>query len=350
VQGDADIKGSVKGGGLVREVSPGRERFYTFGWAGGAILAVVAAVLVTLVVRPFSSTPAPYCVPGQITVAGSTAFAPAVTGVAHQFVSTCPSSVAVSVNPSGATVGSRGAAGFLQSNGAGSAALRATRLVMSDGVLPLSRYPNLVPHPIAIVIFGVVVNRATGITALTPAQLVKIWTGKYQYWSDGDLHGTHRRIDIVSRTTASGTRATFDNEILGGASEIGPSSANCTSLSPGSHLPVIRCEKKSTGQLLQAVNSIKGAIGYAEAAEAATARYPDIDVVQLGGQIPTGAAVSDGEYPFYAVEYMYTYGTPASGSLLSAFLSYMYTDAAENILQSPSWNDIPCSLTKLCPS
>jgi phosphate transport system substrate-binding protein len=52
-------------------------------------------------------------------------------------------------------------------------------------------------------------------------------------------------------------------------------------------------------------------------------------------------------YPFWAVEYMYTDGTPAPGSLLAAFMAYMSTDAAKSVLQS--YGNIPCSLTTLCP-
>jgi phosphate transport system substrate-binding protein len=344
VQGDADIKGSVKGGGLVREVSPGRERFYTLGWTGFTVLSLVAAVLVALIVRPFSSSPpASYCAAGHLTVAGSTAFAPPVGAVAAQFDSACQSSD-VSVNPPGATVGSVGAAGALRRDGAGSASVRATRLVMSDGMVPRTAYPGLVPHPIAIVIFAIVVNKATGVHSLTQAQLAGIWTGEYGNWDE--LGGANLPIDIVSRTAASGTRATFDREILGTKTEIGPSSSNCTSRDPGSDLPVIRCEKASTGQLLTAVNRIRGAIGYAEAAEAA--QYSGIDVIQLNGVDASAPAVKNKQYPFYAVEYLYTYGTPPKGSLLSAFLGYMFTDTAQSILQSPDWSDLPCSLTTLC--
>ena len=56
--------------------------------------------------------------------------------------------------------------------------------------------------------------------------------------------------------------------------------------------------------------------------------------------------MNNGQYPFWAVEYLYTYGKPAPGSLLSAFLSYMATDTAASVLESKG--DIPCGLTTLC--
>ena len=342
VQGDAYIKGAVRGGGLVREVSAGRERFYVFGLTGFALLSLVVAVVVALLVQPFSSSPpASFCVPGQITAAGSTAFAPALTEVAQQYMRACPSSH-VAVNPGGSTVGSLGAAGDLEGRGA-NPAVAATNLVMSDGQVPAG-YPQLAGHPVAIVIFAVVVNRATGIDTLTQAQLAGIWTGKYTNWRR--LGGPDMTIDIVGRDTASGTRATFDHKILQMPTEVPASSTDCQTTDLIVTAKYVRCEKDSTGQLLQAVSEIKGAIGYAEAAEAA--QYPDVDEIHLDGRDAISSAVNSGEYKFWAVEYLYTYGTPAPGSLLSAFLGYMHTASAASILQSPDWADIPCGLTTLC--
>jgi phosphate transport system substrate-binding protein len=349
VEGGAYIKGSVRGGGLVREVTPRRVAFYTFGWTGFALLSLVAAILVTFIVRPFSTTAASAvrCVPGTITVAGSTAFAPSVVAVAQRLRQDCPSSM-VQVNPGGSTIGSLGAAADLEDSGS-SPGISGSHLVISDGAVSAAEYPGLVGQPVAVVVFAVVVNRATGVSSLTPKQLVGIWTGQYTNWRQ--LGGADLPIDIVSRTTDSGTRATFDAKILHMPTESPQSSQSCTTrdLIPSS--PVIRCEKSSTDELLKAVNAIKGAIGYAEAAVTAddeTSKYPNLSEVQLDGRDASPEVVNAGShpYPFWAVEYMYTYGQPASGSLLSAFLSYMSTDTASSVLQS--YGDIPCILTSLC--
>jgi phosphate transport system substrate-binding protein len=321
VEGDAYIKGAGRRGGLAREGSPRREALYTFGWTGFALISLVAAILVTLVVKPF---------------------APSVEGAAQRLERACASS-AVQTNPGGSTIGSVGAAADLQDSGA-SASVRGTHLVMSDGQVSPVAYPSLVPHPVAIVIFSVVVNRAAGVSSLTRDQLVGIWTGRYTNWRQ--LGGANLHIDIVSRTTDSGTRATFDHKILGTTTEIAQSSDTCTSPDLISRDPVIRCEKSSTGQLLTAVNLIPGAIGYAESAAATSPAYPDVDQMQLGGRDANPQLVNNGQYPFWAVEYLYTYGKPAPGSLLSAFLSYMATDTAASVLQSEG--DIPCGLTTLC--
>ena len=299
VDGGAYIRGAVRGGGLVREVPARREGSYTFAWTGFALMSLVASILVTVIVRPFSSAPPPatQCVPGTLVVAGSTAFAPSIAGVARRYRQQCPSSV-VETNPSGSTVGSVGAAADLQDSG-GSAGVSATHLVVSDGLVAPAVYPDLVPRPVAIVIFSVVVNRAAKINSLTTGKLVGIWTGKYTNWRQ--LGGANLPIDIVSRTTDSGTRATFDHKILRMKTEIPQSSESCTSrdLIPGS--PVIRCEKSSTDQLLKAVNAIPGAIGYAEATATAAdgaSKYRAIDEIQLDGRDASPELVKNGQYPF----------------------------------------------------
>jgi phosphate transport system substrate-binding protein len=347
VEGGALIKGAVRGGGLLREDTPLRAGFYTFGWTGFALVSLVAAILVTFIVRPFATTTATSCVGGKIVVAGSTAFAPSVVAVAQRLQQDCPSS-AVQVNPGGSTIGSLGAASDLEDSGS-SAAVRATHLVISDGAVSAAEYPGLTGHPVAIVIFAVVVNHATGVSSLTEAQLVGIWNGKYTNWRQ--LGGANLPIDIISRTTDSGTRATFDHKILRAPTESPQSSQSCTSRDLIPDSPVIRCEKSSTDQLLKTVNAIPGAIGYAEshaAEQDEAATYPNVQVVQLGGRDASQEEVNAGphSYPFWAVEYMYTDGTPAPGSLLAAFIAYMSTDAAKSVLQS--YGNIPCSLTTLC--
>ena len=314
VDGGAYIRGAVRGGGLVREVPARREGFYTFAWTGFALMSLVASILVTVIVRPVSSAPPPatQCVPGTLVVAGSTAFAPSIAGVARRYRQQCPSSV-VETNPSGSTVGSVGAAADLQDSG-GSAGVRASHLVVSDGLVARAVYPDLVPRPVAIVIFSVVVNRAAKINSLTTGELVGIWTGKYTNWRQ--LGGANLPIDIVSRTTDSGTRATFDHKILRMKTEIPQSSESCTSrdLIPGS--PVIRCEKSSTDQLLKAVNAIPGAIGYAEATATAAdgaSKYRAIDEIQLDGRDASPELVKNGQYPFWAVEYLYSMASPLRG-------------------------------------
>src|SRR5262249_49431113 len=145
------------------------------------------------------------------------------------------------------------------------------RMAMSDGKAPAG-YPTLTGNPVAVIVFAVVVNKGTGVYNLTTAQLRDIWLGNITNWAQ--LKGPDLPISIVARTTASGTRRTFDDKILGGRAEPPFSSYNCVDKNAVPLSRVIRCEVTDTGTLLQRVNSIPGAIGYAQVSDAAN--YPSV--------------------------------------------------------------------------
>src|SRR5262249_22672833 len=149
----------------------------------------------------------------------------------------------IAVNPSGQPTGSHQGVLDLATKGRTDPAVRDRQMAMSDG--PDTGYPALIPHPIAVIIFSVVINKAVGIHSLTTDQLRRIYSGQFTNWSH--LCGPNLPIDIISRGSDSGTRSTFDQKILGadGQSEGEPptSSYNCTDRDP--KLPpssAIRCE------------------------------------------------------------------------------------------------------------
>ncbi|HEY4022313.1 MAG TPA: substrate-binding domain-containing protein [Pseudonocardiaceae bacterium] len=341
------VDGSAKlhdgrGPGLQREtggIAPSRatRRALVFGTLATALLLVVTFVV--LFGRPQAAPPAT-CGNGSLVVSGSTAFQPSESDIATHYHQTCPNAT-VSVNPSGHPTGSHQGALDLVTNGRGTPSVRTGQVAMSDG--PESGYPELVPHPVAVIVFSMVVNKSTGVHSLTAAQLREIYSGQITNWSA--IGGANVPIDIVSRGTDSGTRSTFDQKILGNAAEPPADSYNCTERDPSlPSSPVIRCEMQSTGDVLSQVNAIPGAIGYAEmsvTSSAETSQYQNVQQVQLNGYDPDPESVKNMEYPFWTVEYFYTYGIPADGSLTSAFLSYMANDAAKAIMQS--YGHIPCT-------
>jgi ABC-type phosphate transport system substrate-binding protein len=93
-----------------------------------------------------------------------------------------------------------------------------------------------------------------------------------------------------------------------------------------------------TSTLLQRVDTIPGAIGYAQISDAAT--YPNVEPIKIDGWDPTIGAVQGGFYPFWTVEYLYTSGTPAAGSLAAGFLDFMKTTTSSDILRSDDYT--PC--------
>ena len=107
--------------------------------------------------------------------------------------------------------------------------------------------------------------------------------------------------------------------------------------------------------LLQYVARIPGAIGYAQAADAGASGNANIQPVQIDGLGAEPGVIGDGpgKYHFWAVEYLYSYGTPPANSLAAAFLGYLNGYAARDILRGQGY--IPCtdrgltSVHALCP-
>ena len=285
-------------------------------WGASSVTFLAAALIVTLA-RPGNDTMA--CASGHISVEGSSAFAPAISEIAIRYQRACPSST-IDVIPTD----SYQAVDDLVSTGKSAARTKpgAISIAMSDGWAPDATL-DLVFHPEGIVLFSVVVNSSTGIHSLTLREVQAIYYGRVQNWDQ--LHGRNQAILFGDREGTSGTRNIFDSKILGSQSS--------------SRLPAI--ERTSTREMLRYVNDTPGAIGYAEATAASDSQdFPNVVQVQLGGINPSPESVKNDRYPFWTVEYFYTYGAPSHGSLTSAFLSYLTSDTSRAIMQD--LGHIPC--------
>jgi ABC-type phosphate transport system substrate-binding protein len=307
----------------------------------GLVIALAATLITPLATNSQVKTVLTGCVTGSLSVIGSSAFAPAAQQIGQSYTSACRGA-AISVSAIGSFYGLNAVNGV----GSGVHSSAIPQIAMSDGPAP-SGYPALVGHPVAVVIFAVVVNRQAGVFNLTVPELRGIFLGTITNWHQ--LGGANLPVRIVARTAGSGTRRAFDNKVLDHA-EPAFSSYNCFGKDPAIDSPVIRCEAADTGTLLQRINEIPGAIGYAQISDAAA--YPNVLSVKLNGWDPAIGAVERGNYPFWAVEYLYTYGSPAPGTLAAAFLAYTTSDTAKDILRSQAY--IPCidrhqiSISTLC--
>jgi hypothetical protein len=175
-----------------------------------------------------------------------------------------------------------------------------------------------------------------GVFNLTTAQLRGMFAGTITNWKQ--VGGADLPVRLVGRTSESGTRRAFDTKVLGGRDEPQFSSYDCISKNAVRSSPVIRCEVPDTGTLLHRINTIPGTVGYAQISDAAT--YPNVERVKLDGADPDIGAVESGGYPFWTVEYLYTYGPAAPRSLTAAFLGYVNTDTSRDILRSAAYT--PC--------
>ncbi len=131
----------------------------------------------------------------------------------------------------------------------------------------------------------------------------------------------------------SGSRRTFQDKVING-SELGITSDDCERKddpAAGYH----RCEVGDTRALLEKVDRIDGAIGYAELGM--SRKYSRVRPVSIDKKEPLVGNITNDSYRFCAREYAYTYREPpGDGSLPAGFLSYLNTEIGSNILREGS--------------
>lgn len=235
-------------------------------------------------------TPGSYnCVAGSLTVSGSTALAPLVQKVAAAYQAKC-SSAHITVNLGGSKVG-------LANVEAGSVGIG-----NSDVFADKTTQGDLVDHQVAVVIFAVIINTKVGVTKLTTDQIKGIYAGTITNWKQ--VGGPDMKIVVVSRPASSGTRATFQQYVLGGPEKIsGPASLTTD----------------STGTVITNVAQTAGAIGYAATGPAKG--NSGVTLVSIDGNDPTASNVESNTYKFWNIEHMYTKGQPSP--LAQALIDYM---------------------------
>lgn len=244
------------------------------------------------------STPAaggPKCVSGTLKLNGSTALAPLAKAVAADYQAKCPGST-ITINPTGSGAG-------LTAVDSGNADIG-----LSDIFADKTKFPALVDHQVAAVVFSVVINKdVTGVTDLTSDQIKGIFTGKTTNWKE--LKGPDLPIVAVSRPDKSGTRVTFETFVLG----------TKESVSGASHVTA-----STTGDVAKTVGQTSGAISYV----ATSAVKPNnLTSVKIDGVSDSDENVKINTYKFWNLEHLYTKGQPSA--LAQAFIDYMKSDDAK---------------------
>ncbi|GAA2431802.1 hypothetical protein GCM10010191_52070 [Actinomadura vinacea] len=275
------------------------------------------------------------CFSGTLRLVGSTAFARTADAVRRGYEAVCEDA-RIEVKPIGSNEGVRA----LTAGNAGST------IAMHDGRLkPDSdeiRLWGFRGFPVALVAFAVVVHKDTGVTGLSVRELRSVYArdGGPTDWKRF-RGGADVPIRLVSRTEGSGTRTIFEEQVLG-EPEPELSSRDCRRKDEiRAAARVIRCERSSQGQVLDAVDQNPGAIGYAELHVATDARrHPNVRILTIDGR-RADAAPAEGRYPFVAPEVFYTYGLPPNNSPAAAFLTFLAGDSARRLLQRAG--SVPCA-------
>lgn len=317
--------GHGNGRTIIDQRKQGWFRWPVVATAIGVILvgALVGTILARVIVgaQPTAAPDVP-CAPGQVNVAGSSAFGPIVQKLGDTYMSKCPGAT-VTVDSSGSLDGVRALTGDPQ---------RTDLAALSDGATD-EPTTNLDKRLVAVLIYTMVINKDVGIDQLTSAQLAGIYNGTYTNWHQ--LGGADLPIQIVGRGESSGTRRAFERYVLRGSEGV-LSSDDCMTKDRITSAPTIRCERDTTDELIAAVQGAPGGIGYADVATQSTkdaVRGGSLVTVRLDGRYPQVDSLP--EYPFWTVEYLYT-----RGSTLGAFVSYLNSDSAQAVLLSAGYT--PC--------
>jgi phosphate transport system substrate-binding protein len=156
---------------------------------------------------------------------------------------------------------------------------------------------DLVDHKVAVVGFAAMANKGpynAKITSLGMDQIAKVFTGEIKNWKE--LGGGSQPIVVINRAPASGTRTVFGNVVLGGDKFVESQTED------------------NSGALVAKLKQTQGAISYLALS------FKEDDLLTLSIKIgpdtvdPTRETITQGRYPVWSYEHMYTKGEATGGT------------------------------------
>ncbi|MFD5440201.1 substrate-binding domain-containing protein [Streptomyces tendae] len=330
----AGVVGGVRGGNIKKTA------YYPFAsrqvrWLLASLI-LVSATQSAFTLAGTDEAAAPLdCAAGTLHLSGSTAFAPVLREAARQYERTCPDAriplTATSFKGSVDGLDTLAAAGadarLADGRGLGD------RLAFSDGPKSDGR-PRLLPRPVALSLFTLVVHKDAGVEDLSLKQVRDIYAGTVTNWSQ--VKGNDVPVHLVSRNPGSGTRTTLEQQVLDGRPLPAVTTPDCAGLDrdrPG------RCEVGGTGTLLDTVAATPGALGHSEVGAAAA--HDDVRQVRIDGYPATLEGADEGAYPYWQTEIAYTYGETPADSIAAGFLRYLADEVGKDIVRSKGHR--PCA-------
>lgn len=334
------LSGTKKGVKQSKELRAGEIREETadpdrkpMSW--NSILRRVALVLTGALVIVFAyfavrPTAPDYCAAGNLDIKGSSAFMPIIDRVRQRYQQECQ----------GAKITTTETGSLLGIQELRHAANHSETGALSDGAAA-DGGGGLVPTGEAVLPYSIIVHDDVNVTdnSLTVQQLGRIFSGQARSWKD--FGGRDVPITIVGRGAESGTRLTFEKYVLNGPETSPLTSRDCVHLDHPDvpQPPMIRCEHESTADVLRDVQTVPGSIGYVDT-PTADRNQTGIRQIAIDRHQPKTLDNLRTDYPFWTVEYLYSYGSPDPNSVLAHFLGYLGRDEARSAFTAAGYQ--PC--------
>ena len=241
------------------------------------------------------------CATGSISADGSSAIKALIQKAADEYQAKCAGATITVAATNSSTGVTKAAAGTVD---IGDSDIPATLVQGVDA-------STLVDHPVAIVLFAVVVNSGAGVTSLTLAQIRRIFSGQTTNWSQ--VGGANLPISVFERTAGSGTRFTFDKDIMQGTNEMS-NPAQMVNTTQTLVTAMAQPERRGRDHLPHRLVGDRRAAGWSP--------------LKHRRRRPRRPTVADGTYPFFSHEHCFTKAQPSLLAL--SFLQYIQSAAFQN--------------------
>ncbi len=169
---------------------------------------------------------------------------------------------------------------------------------------------NLVGYDGIVIIVSKQIYDA-GVANLSTEQVREIYSGEVDNWNE--VGGPDEEIFVVAREQGSGTRDTFNEEIMGNRSAETPG-VDAVTLGSAEAKTAVAGNDKGIGYL---------GYSYAEGG--------NVEAVALDGVMPSVSTIRNGTYGLSRDLYFYTYGDPTPGA--KAFTDFVLSPEGQMIAQ-----------------